>query len=86
MVISIMGSFKCICGNIISDVCEPDEKLGFLYNSWDENLSEDCDSRSVWECNECGTLALEDPLGTNRIKFYIPENKEIGNLFKRTDI
>ena len=80
-----MGKFRCICGNIISDVCEPDELLGFLYSSWDENLSEDSDYRTVWECDKCGTLAIEHPLETNLIKFYVPEDKIIGNLFKRTD-
>ncbi len=80
-----MGKFLCVCGNIVSDVCEPDTNLGFLISSWDKDLSIPDRDRTVYECDKCGALAIEEPIGTCYHKFYIPEDKKSSELFKRTD-
>jgi hypothetical protein len=81
-----MGKFRCICDNIISDICEPDHNLGYLRSSWDENLGILDKERTVYECEKCGTLAIEYPWNSCYHKFYIPEEKDPKYLFKRTDI
>jgi hypothetical protein len=39
--------------------------------------------RNVWECLNCGALAIDiiEEQGLTEVKWYLPENKEIGNLF-----
>lgn len=40
-------------------------------------------SRHVWECSECGRIAIDNPSdGLGRVKWYTPENGKSGELFK----
>jgi hypothetical protein len=81
-----MGNMACLCGNIISDVCgshgeafseEQVESMGFYEN---EFFSRGC-GRSVFECEKCGCLLIEDPIDSCKIKYYVPENKKFNKLF-----
>lgn len=77
-----MGKIRCVCDNIISDV------YGWHAESFTEDMIgiEDAydpgEGRSILECNKCGCLIIEDPIGTCRVKFYLPENKKFNRLFR----
>lgn len=91
-----MGILKCICGNalydtdggdgeaftedqiIIADLNETDGVEDEVYSSGD--------GRSILECEECGALAIEDPLESCYVKYYLPENRKFNGLFKRNDV
>jgi hypothetical protein len=87
-----MGKLLCGCGNILSDVCGNDGeaftedmhkqiyKEGFDY---EEDIYILGDGRSIIECVECGAIAIEDPIGTAHVKWYIPENRKFNQLFRK---
>lgn len=87
-----MGKLACICGNILSDVCGNDAeafredqieiitRIGF---EDDIECYESGDGRGILECEECGSLAIEDPMNSNTVKFYIPENRKFNKLFRQ---
>ena len=80
-----MGKYKCICGNVVSDVYEPDTNLGYLISSWDRDLGIQDRERTVHECDQCGCLSIEDPIGTCNHKFYKPHDGKSAELFIRSD-
>ena len=77
-----MGRLLCVCGNIISDIGGDDayacKALEFEKDDipWNEKQA-----RGILECDECGVLAIEDPIDSNKVKFYIPHNKKHNRLF-----
>ncbi len=72
-----MAQLRCLCENHLSNVCCPNTMEGDLRSSYGYK------DRSVWECSECGRLAIdiEDDDGLSIVKWYKPENGEVGNLF-----
>lgn len=73
-----MARLDCVCGNLLSNVCFPNELEGNLRSTYGYK------DRSVWECPECGRLAidLKDMQGYTIVKWYDPEDGKVGNLFE----
>ncbi len=61
----------------MSDVCWPDIHLGCLRSSYQEEGSSSHleDALEVFECTQCGSLAIEK-MNTGRFMFYRPENRK----------
>lgn len=81
-----MGKLKCVCGNILSDTWGNDAEA-FVENQSRRNDMEDevymvGDGRGILECEECGTLAIENPLNSSKVSFYMPDNDKCNYLFK----
>ena len=72
-----MAKLGCLCGNSISNSLFPNTIEGNLRGTWEYK------DRDVWECPECGRLAIDikDEKGLTIVKWYKPENGEVGNLF-----
>ncbi len=74
-----MAKMKCRCGNIMSNVGCPNTLEGEIKGIYEYN------SRSVWECGQCGNLWIEiddpDVKGCHKQKCYIPENRKPGDIF-----
>ena len=72
-----MGHLQCNCGIRLSNSTFPNTLEGDLTGSYEHN------ERSVWECPECGRLAIKikDEDDLTIIKWYMPEDGKIGNLF-----
>jgi hypothetical protein len=89
-----MGKLLCICGNILSDTCgcdgeafTEDQMIKTDLNETDgfeDEVYIAGDGRSIFECEKCGALAIEDPINSPMVKFYQPENGKFNKLF-RTD-
>lgn len=82
-----MGNLSCICGNILSDICgcdveafTQDQIRSVDFNENDYFLVGE--GKSILECKECGALAIEDPIDSCYVKFYLPENGKFNRLFK----
>lgn len=73
-----MANLGCLCGNRLSNVCCPNELEGDLRSTYGYV------DRRVWECPECGRLAIDvkDDQGLTIVKWYMPENGKAGNLFE----
>ena len=86
--IVIMAKIKCVCGNVLSNTLFPNEIEGMLLTSEDLEFidSKDCIEideigRDVWECDQCGRLAINFPdRRSNTVKWYRPEDREPGGL------
>ena len=86
-----MGKLNCICGNRLSNVQSPNEVEGILIKDYDLDWEGEKDliqvlelGREVWECNECGRLAISYPdMNDRKMKWYKPENGEPGHLMKK---
>ena len=72
-----MAHLLCNCGDRLSNTLCPNTLEGDLRGSYEYK------DRSVWECHKCGRLAIDvkDEDGLTIVKWYIPENGEVGNLF-----
>jgi hypothetical protein len=87
-----MVVLKCICGNLLFDTCESDgeaftEDQGVSVTKIGEFEDEYYpvgEGRDILECEKCGALAIEDPLDSAYVKYYLPESKKFNGLFKRT--
>jgi len=85
-----MGKLRCKCGNILSNVASPNEVEGYLIKDQDlefEGLRDSSDimdiGRLVWECNECGRLAVSYPGKDDAtVKWYVPEDGIPGGLMR----
>lgn len=88
-----MSKVNCPCGTQLSDVGYPCPNKAALVTDvvFDEaetrerTVSSDVvlDSRDVWECYECGRLAIDHPeSGSNRIKWYVPADGIRGDVMK----
>lgn len=77
-----MGKIKCICGNIISDVCYPNPSLGHLTSSYSEDEGREDDDISVLECNICGSLLIDDPFDASNVIIYQPTDKKYHEILK----
>lgn len=86
-----MAKLKCLCGDELSNTMQPNDIEGTLLADYDidniESFEEDIImgidvwGRSVWECKECGRLAINHPKrDSNTVKWYKPENGEPGKL------
>ena len=83
-----MAKIKCICGAQLSNVASPNETEGILLRSMDidhrneENALTIIDAgRGVWECHNCGRLAINFPgKDSSTVKWYYPENAIPGAL------
>jgi hypothetical protein len=74
-----MARIVCICGNHLSDACGDD---GHCFSGDPGYFHEDSNEyRGILECNECGTLAIEDPKNSCYVKWYKPENGKFNRLF-----
>lgn len=73
-----MARLGCPCGNSLSNVCCPNELEGDLRSTYGY------EDRDVWECPECGRLAIDvqDENGLTVVKWYIPEDGKVGDLFQ----
>jgi len=72
-----MASLRCNCGNRLSNTVCPNTMEGDLRGCYEYK------DRNVWECPKCGRLAIDvkDIDGLTIVKWYLPENGEVGNLF-----
>ncbi len=72
-----MAKLGCPCGNSLSNVCFPNTLEGEIKGIYEYV------SRNVWECAECGRLAIdmEDEQGVTICKWYNPEDGTPGELF-----
>jgi surface antigen len=90
-----MSKVNCPCGTQISDVGYPCPNKAALFTdvAFDQAEISDShrfvvsdvilDSRDVWECYECGRLAIDYPeAGSNSLKWYVPENGIKGDVMK----
>jgi hypothetical protein len=88
-----MGWVRCPCGMQISDVGDPCLAKAALVTDvvFDEAetrermVSSDVilESRDVWECYECGCIAIDHPeSGSNKIKWYKPVDGVKGDVMK----
>ncbi len=75
-----MGKLGCPCGHTLSNTGCPNDIEGLIFNLYQEDM--DIDSgRDVWECKECGRLAVSYPtINDCKVKWYIPENGEPGDI------
>lgn len=85
-----MGKLRCLCGNQISDVLCPSPNTGLLIRDRDMEAADGKDivglleiGRDVWECHECGRIAVMRPDGDcdAPAKWYKPEDGSPGKLF-----
>ncbi len=78
-----MGKLACICGNILSDTCGSGGEA-FEENQMNENeFYLAGEGRSILECEECGALAIEYPIESSYVKYYLPENGKFNGLFRK---
>lgn len=81
-----MANLLCACGNILSDTCGTDAEVFTEDQITDSDYPYECylpgDGRSILECEKCGALAIEDPIGSNMVIFYLPDNDKFNKLFK----
>lgn len=77
-----MGKLQCVCGNILSDTCGDDAYAFTQYQLDEEMITENADNRGILECPQCGALAIEDPIDSPKVQFYIPENGKFNRLFR----
>lgn len=88
-----MGWVLCPCGTQISDVGYPCAAKAALFTDVEFDEAETayrtiaCDlvlqSRDVWECYECGRIAIDHPeSGSNKIKWYAPVDGRKGDVMK----
>lgn len=88
-----MASLECLCGSILSNGQTPSDTVGSLVTGndlegfygaeeVDECLSLLRQSRDVWECHQCGRLAVAVPEQKDpcAVKWYHPENGKPGAL------
>lgn len=73
-----MAKLGCLCGATLSNSLFPNEVEGDLTSSYGYK------SRDVWECLECGRLAIDvlDDKGLTKVKWYNPDDGKVGNLFE----
>lgn len=88
-----MGWVRCPCGTQISDVGDPCAAKGALVPDVVTDEAENRErmmsvdvvlgSRNVWECYECGNIAIDHPeSGPNKIKWYAPMDGVKGGVMK----
>lgn len=88
-----MGWVRCPCGTQISDVGYPCSAKAALFTDVALDEAENADrmvkadviinSRDVWECYECGNIAIDHPeSGSNKIKWYAPMDGVKGDVMK----
>jgi len=82
-----MGKVACICGNILSDndyICgEAFKERDSVMDGFQETEYYIVgNGREILECNKCGTLRIEDPIGTCTGIYYKPENGQFNKLFR----
>ncbi len=74
-----MAQLGCPCGNRLSNCLVPNTLEGSLKGSYEYK------DRDVWECPDCGRLAIDiddpDYPECHIIKWYLPENGKCGDLF-----
>lgn len=88
-----MGKLGCPCGNVISSVSYPNECIGTVVTQTEYDMKSgktDFDlvdnGRDVWECRECGRLAVSYPGRTdNTVKWYSPDDGKPGHLMRYDD-
>lgn len=80
-----MARITCKCGWELSDVAQPNDMEGYLLTSRQhDQIAESPDdaissgkimdiSKEVWECSECGRLAIFMPR-SNRAIWFSPES------------
>lgn len=87
-----MAKLLCHCGEILSTVSDRNEVEGILL-VWREidffdrqrgelRLEVDGEKRDVWECPDCGRLAISYPGRSDcSVKWYAPMDGKPGHLF-----
>lgn len=87
-----MSKVNCPCGNQISDVISPNNYTGIVITSktldsyyeleetpCGKNLMAETihgDGLEMWECPECGRIAISVKRNSSEIKWYIPEDEK----------
>lgn len=76
-----MAQLQCECGIRLSNCLYPNILQGTITGDFSFR------NRDIWECHKCGRLAIDvkDDDGQVYVKWYLPEDGEIGNLFSITD-
>jgi hypothetical protein len=72
-----MAQLRCICNERLSNSLFPNCLEGEIKGTYEYK------DRSVWECPHCGRLAIDvkDDEDLTIIKWYVPEDGKVGNLF-----
>lgn len=72
-----MAKLLCECGVCLSNSMVPNLMEGHLRGIYEYK------DRDVWECKNCGRLAIDvlDEKGLTKVKWYKPEDEQVGNLF-----
>ena len=83
----------CPCGDLLSCSGWPTSTRGWLVTSWEiegiglDSPNDIMDSRSMWECKECGRIAFAFPnVGDLTVKWYAPEGGNPGGLNDRNEL
>lgn len=85
-----MAQLICLCGNQLSNCSCPNQVEGVLIKDQDMEFEDNRNcvqiadlGRSVWECDQCGRLAINHPAkNSNEVKWYKPENAKPGHLMR----
>jgi len=90
-----MSKLNCTCGNQLSSVMWPNDHIGTLVTQWqidaleerrEMSVREIAKGRAIWECSECGRLAIDHPkAGDRTVKWYSPDAGKVGDLMKRVE-
>jgi hypothetical protein len=82
-----MASMLCVCGTRLSNNSFPGGAQGFLLSMKQADKLKGADfevvnriAREVWECGECGRLAIF-AVNSNEPKWYSPDDSRPGGLF-----
>ena len=91
-----MGHIHCgNCENTISDTTYPSPDIGGLFSSYnEENMSDEYVvttdyvklwgyKQDVYECNECGTVAIESEVSSGKFLFYKPLNEKFNAVLNQ---
>jgi hypothetical protein len=72
-----MAKLRCECGELLSNSLFPNHVEGEIRGSYEYK------ERDVWECDECGRLAIDviGKDGLEEVKWYVPSDGKPGNLF-----
>ena len=88
-----MSRIKCKCGAVLSNCSCPSRWVGWLYSDEERDTyfetypAEVFDvSREVWECAQCGRLAISTKQPDMSVIWYSPDDGAVANLFGFEDL